>query len=294
MAVSRLAPGVEIVDVAGLGLAVRTPDGEFLRVDTGGVAAKDLLARLEGGPEGSQELESLVRAFEDAGYAGCAGSPAGQALAGRAVLVLGDEPLAGDFARRVAAEGADVTRLCPADVDALAEQATHGPEGMPTVVVWCLDSPATPGLWDAADTLPAKGVGWLRCHREGFQAWLEPLAAGPGDVTSADVRLRRLAVSPAHRELAAYWEGRRTAESGAPGTAASAALIAELLTADLLAWADGRLRTGRLPVRRRLRRVDLRDLSVSEHPVLPVPRVAPLPPPRTHRAAGISSGGTSR
>ncbi|MEU0688822.1 hypothetical protein [Streptomyces uncialis] len=290
MAVSRLAPGVEIVDVAGAGLAVRTPDGEFLRVDTGEVAAGELLARLEGGPEGSRQLERLVRAFEDAGYAG---ARAGKALEGSVVLVLGDEALAGDVARRAAAEGAEVTRLRPDDVDAMAEQGSGTPDGPPTVVVWCLDSPVGPGLWDAADRLPAQGVAWLRCHREGFQAWLEPLAAEPGDVTSADVRLRRLAATPAHRELAAYWEGRRTAETGVPGTAASAALIAELLTEDLIAWAGGRRRTGSLPVRRRLRRIDLRDLRVGEHPVLPVPRVAPLLAHSTP-TAGSSPAGARR
>ncbi len=133
------------------------------------------------------------------------------------------------------------------------------------------------GLWDAADRLPEHGVAWLRCHREGRQAYVEPVAAAPGDVTSAHVRSRRLAATPAHRELAAYWSGPRT--SGAPVrlTPPAATLIAALLADDLARWATGAPDTAGLPARRRLRRVDLRTLTVTEHPVLPVPEVAPIP-----------------
>lgn len=131
---------------------------------------------------------------------------------------------------------------------------------------------------------------------------IEPLAAAPGDVTSRHIRLRRLAATPAHRELAAYWAGHRTPDTGPHPTEASAALIAALLTADLIAWAEaeaeagevegaavGTIRAAVLPVRRRLRRIDLRDLTLTEHPVLPVPDVAPLPAPaavRTRAGAG--------
>ncbi|MEU8674855.1 hypothetical protein [Streptomyces sp. NPDC048560] len=280
MTVRRLAPGVELVTVPGQGLAVRTQDGEFLRVDTGQVAARELVARFEGGRAGSPELEKLVAAFEAAGYAGSEGVPgecAALPLTGRAVYVLGDKPMTDDLARRAAEEGADVRRPGREEIAALAEHGGVLTDGKPAVVVWCLDSPVPEGLWDAADRLPAQGIGWLRCHREGFQAWIEPLAAEAGDVTAADVRLRRLAASPAHRELAAYWAGHRTSEVRGRGAEAGTALIVELLTADLLAWAAGRRTEGGLPPRRRLRRVDLRDLKVAEHPVLPVPAVAPMP-----------------
>lgn len=285
MTVSRLLPGVEIVTVPGRGLAVRTQDGAFLRIDTGEVAAEDLLARFgaDGPVERSPALERLVEAFEEAGYARSVGGR--RPLEGRTVFVLGDEPLTGALARRAAAEGADVQSVDAEQVAAMAEGgaglADDADAGASAAVVWCLDAPVPVGLWDSADRLPGIGIGWLRCHREGLQAWVEPLASQPGDVTSRDVRLRRLAATPAHHELAAYWAGLRTPEADRAGTEASAALIAELLTADLVAWADG----GRLPVRRRLRCLDLRDLTVTEHPVLPVPQVAPLSSPGGRRGA---------
>jgi hypothetical protein len=55
-------------------------------------------------------------------------------------------------------------------------------------------------------------------------------------------------------------------------------VLAALLADDLSRWITGAPDTGGgLPVRRRLRRVDLRTLTVTEHPVLPVPDVAPMP-----------------
>ncbi|MEV4683507.1 hypothetical protein [Streptomyces kurssanovii] len=288
MATARLAPGVALVTVPGQGLAVRTPDGEFLRVDTGAVAPDAVVAHLTGGhgrpaltgtgrpdhgpaataPGPSApgadggELAGLVAAFDDAGFlvreeAGIRGP-----LAGRTVVVLGDDVLTEPLTRFVRAEAGEVRRATR--LTDLADEPS------PDAVVWCLDSPVPHGLWDEADRLPARGAGWLRCHREGTTAWLEPLAAAPGDVTSADVRLRRLAATPAHRELAAYWAASCTHDTGPAHTAASAALTACLLTADLIAWASGRGGS------RRLRRVDLRDLTVDEHTVLPVPAVAPL------------------
>jgi hypothetical protein len=288
VATARLAPGVALVTVPGQGLAVRTPDGEFLRVDTGTAAPDAVVAHLtrghgRPGPTGADpsahgpaatgsgssaagsydgELEALVGAFGDAGFLAPEEDGVRGPLAGRTVVVLGDDVLTEPLTRFVQAEGGEVRHATR-----LTDQSEETP---PDAVVWCLDSPAPHGLWDDADRLPARGVGWLRCHREGATAWLEPLAAALGDVTSADVRLRRLAATPAHRELAAYWAGSCTDDTGPAHTAASAALTACLLTADLIAWAAGRGGS------RRLRRVDLRDLTVDEHTVLPVPAVAPL------------------
>ncbi|SCF98190.1 hypothetical protein GA0115255_114322 [Streptomyces sp. Ncost-T6T-2b] len=199
--------------------------------------------------------------------------------------------LTGPVARCAGAEGAEVQPITPNKVAELVRTTPdHRTEGR-LAVVWCLDSPVPEGLWDAADGLPDRRIAWLRCHREGSHSWTEPLAAAPGDVTSRHVRLRRLAATPAHRELAAYWAGHRTPDTGPHPTGASASLIAALLTADLIAWAEaegtgggggvggtGRQSAG-LPARRRLRRIDLRDLTFTEHPVLPVPDVAPLPAP---------------
>ncbi|GAA3905304.1 hypothetical protein GCM10022244_14310 [Streptomyces gulbargensis] len=306
MARSQLAPGVEIVAVGEDGLAVRTADGEFLRVRTGDADGDALRARLAGtapaaapddtdapgaggdahaGPRtgSAPELDRLVAAFDAAGYLATPGPPdaarpghaerhaAAWPAHRRAVVLLGDPVLTGPLARLLRASGADPRPGTPGE-PLPADTAA---------VVWCLDGPVPDGLWDEADRLPERNIAWLRGHREGWQAYVEPVAALPGDVTSAHVRARRLAATPAHRELAAYWSGPRT--SGAPVrlTAPAAALLAALLADDLARWATGAPDTGPLPARRRLRRVDLRTLTVTEHPVLPVPDVAR--PPATAR-----------
>ncbi|MET9803862.1 hypothetical protein [Streptomyces sp. NPDC006368] len=337
MATARLAPGTVLVTVPGRGLAVRTPDGTFLRVDTGAVDAQALVDHLTTGRPDVPGLGPLVTAFEDAGYARRADDTP-PPLHGRTVVVLGDPELTGPLTRCVRDAGATV-RTDLAEIDTPAPGAPVSGTGAPacgadtpvsghdlasgtrtpvpgtgtpvpgagtpvsragapvpgrtpvsgapalgagigapgrTAVVWCLDRPGDAALWQEADRLPARGIAWLRCHREGAHAWLEPLACAPGDVTSAHVRLRRLAATPAHRELAAYWAGHRTPDRTPAHTEASAALTAALLTGDLIAWANG----APLSVRRRLRRIDLRDLTVTEHPVLPVPDVAPLDAPR--------------
>ncbi|MFJ7413238.1 hypothetical protein ACIQWZ_20830 [Streptomyces sp. NPDC098077] len=300
---SRLAPGTGIVTVPGGAPVLRTSGGEFLRIDTGGVAAEDLVRRLTGEEapgEGADAtgLARLVAAFEAGGHA--VSTPPRAPLDGRTVHVLGAPVLTEPLARCARAEGAEVHRTTPDGVAELVRATPErGAQGS-VAVVWCLDSPVPEGLWDTADRLPGRRTAWLRCHREGVHCWTEPLAAVPGDVTSRHVRLRRLAATPAHRELAAYWAGHRTPDTGPHPSEASAALIAALLTADLIAWAEaeaeaeaevrvgagegvpagaGPGRAAVLPARRRLRRIDLRDLTLTEHPVLPVPDVAPLPAP---------------
>ncbi|MEU3057329.1 hypothetical protein [Streptomyces griseus] len=307
---SRLAPGTGIVTAPGAGPVLRTSGGEFLRIDTGGVDAETLVRRLVGEEtpdEGAYtaELARLIEAFEEGGHAVTARPRA--PLAGRTVHVLGDPVLTGPVARCAAAEGAEIREATPDRVAELARATPDRSADGRVAVVWCLDSPVPEGLWDTADRLPGQGIAWLRCHREGAHVWTEPLASAPGDVTARHVRLRRLAATAAHRELAAYWAGHRTPDTGPHPTEASAALIAGLLTADLIAWAEAEagaaIRPGGsagagaeapvgpsgptgLPPRRRLRRIDLRDLTVTEHPVLPVPDVAPLPAPTPVTARG--------
>lgn len=280
MSRSRLVPGVEVVAVPGRGLAVRTAEGEFLTVRTRGADEDALLSLLSGADEApaDEELNRVVRAFEEAGYLTDGPRRPEWPAARRAVRLLGDPALTAPLSAHLAALGAE-PRTTPA-----ASAPGAPPDTLddllrddPAAVVWCLDGPVPDGLWDAADRLPERGVAWLRCHREGWQAYVEPLAAAPGDVTSAHVRARRLAATPAHRELAAYWSGPRT--SGAPVrlTAPAAAVLAALLADDLSRWATGAPGTGGLPTRRRLRCVDLRTLTVTERPVLPVPPVVPTP-----------------
>ncbi|MEU1574095.1 hypothetical protein ABZ519_23630 [Streptomyces collinus] len=278
MSHSRLAPGAEVVAVPGRGLAVRTPEGDFLTVRTGDADEGLLLSRLTGDgatPRTDTELDRVIRGFEQAGFLADGLPPAEWPADRRHIRLIGDPALTGPLAAHLTALGADprtapAGTTPPADVDDLLATA-------PAAVVWCLDGPVPDGLWDAADRLPGHGVAWLRCHREGWQAYVEPVAAAPGDVTSAHIRSRRLAATPAYRELAAYWTGPRTL--GAPVRLAvpAATLLAALLADDLTRWATAAPDTAGLPARRRLRRVDLRTLTVTEHPVLPVPDVASMP-----------------
>ncbi|MFJ8233575.1 hypothetical protein ACIQ9E_27020 [Streptomyces sp. NPDC094448] len=295
----RLKPGTALVAVPGRGLALRTPDGTFLRVDTADVPEEDLLRLFGGGPLATPEpppaagpvplpdaapatrtaptatepehtpaSDRLLAAFEDAGYATRDPAPAGdRPLTGTTLLLLGDPVLTRPVARLVRAAGAEPV---PTAADDLPTRAVAGAR---TAVVWCLDRPVPPGLWDRADRLSRDGVLWARCHREGAEAWLEPPASGPYGTTSADIRLRRLAATPAHRELAAYWAGSRTPDNGPRHTEASAACTAALLVHDLVT----RLRLGPDRTPPVLRRIDLRDLTTTAHPVLPVPECAPLP-----------------
>ncbi|MGA4979119.1 hypothetical protein [Streptomyces cinereoruber] len=275
MSRNRLVPGVEVVAVPGRGLAVRTAEGEFLSVRTRHADENALLSLLSGdhAVPVDGELRRVLRGFEEAGYLTDAVPAPHWPAARRDVRLLGDPALTGPLAAHLTALGAE-PRTTPAASPTTTEDLL---EGDPAAVVWCLDGPVPDGLWDAADRLPEHGVAWLRCHREGRQAYVEPLAAAPGDVTSAHVRARRLAATPAHRELAAYWNGPRTSGEPVRLTVPAAALLAALLADDLARWATGAPDTTGLPARRRLRRVDLRTLTVTEHAVLPVPAVAPMP-----------------
>jgi hypothetical protein len=271
---SRLAPGVEIVPVPGRGLALRTAEGEFLGVRTKDADEDALLAVLSGAAPApvDGELGRVLAAFEEAGYLTEEPPRPEWPAARRRVRLLGDRVLTAPLAAQLAALGAE-----PHTSDAQPRHLDDLLRDDPAAVVWCLDGPVPDGLWDAADRLPGHGVAWLRCHREGRQAYVEPPAVAPGDVTSAHVRARRLAATPAHRELAAYWAGPRTTGAPSDATGPAAALIAALLADDLSRWATDAPDTTGLPARRRLRRVDLGTLTVTEHPVLPVPDVAPTP-----------------
>ena len=278
MSHSRLVPGAEVVAVPGRGLAVRTPEGEFLTVRTGDADERLLLSRLTGDasvPRADTELDRVVRGFEQAGFLADGVPPAEWPADRRHIRLIGDPVLTGPLGAHLTAMGADphtapAVTTSPVHVDDLLATA-------PAAVVWCLDGPVPDGLWDAADRLPEHGVAWLRCHREGWQAYVEPVAADPGDVTSAHIRARRLAATPAYRELSAYWSGPRTLGTPVRLAVPAATLLAALLADDLSLWATGAPGSSGLPARRRLRRVDLRTLTVTEHPVLPVPDVAAMP-----------------
>ncbi|MER5555374.1 hypothetical protein ABT001_27520 [Streptomyces sp. NPDC002793] len=275
----QLAPGVEVVAVPGRNLAVRTADGEFLSVRTRDADQEALLSMLSGtgGASDGDELGPVVRAFADAGYLVAEPERPEWPAARRPVRLLGDAALTEPLAGHLAALGAEPRTTASALGDVTPTTVEDLLEGNPAAVVWCLDGPVPDGLWDAADRLPEHDVAWLRCHHEGWQAYVEPLAVAPGDVTAAHIRARRLAATPAHRELSAYWSGPRTTGVPVRLTVPAAALLAALLADDLGRWATGAPDTAGLPARRRLRQVDLRTLTVTEHPVLPVPAVARMP-----------------
>ncbi|MDT0610431.1 hypothetical protein [Streptomyces lancefieldiae] len=280
MSHSRLAPGAEVVAVPGRGLAVRTPEGEFLSVRTGGADEDVLLSLLTGltTTPVDEEVARVVAAFEKAGYLAEQPLRAQWPVARRDIRLLGDPVLTEPLAVQLAALGARpfTTRAVTAS-DSSPGGIEDLLDGNPSAVVWCLDGPVPDGLWDNADGLPEHDVAWLRCHREGWQAYVEPVAAAPGDVTSAHVRSRRLAATPAHRELAAYWSGPRTTGTPVRLAPPAATLLAALLADSLHRWATDAPDVAGIPARRRLRCVDLRTLIVTEHPVLPVPDVAPMP-----------------
>nr|BFE85332.1 hypothetical protein GCM10020093_079330 [Planobispora longispora] len=153
---------------------------------------------------------------------------------------------------------------------------------MPTgyaAVTWCCDG-HPPAEWTSLDALlTRRGIAWQRCSVEGATIVVEPVALGPDDVTHADVRARRLAASESPEHLLAYWtaSGEERRRGPSPIGPAQAAFVAAVLAADLadqVARADG---AGRRAVTgaRRLRLVDSVELTVTDHPILPLPPSSP-------------------
>lgn len=117
----------------------------------------------------------------------------------------------------------------------------------------------------------------LDVHAEGAQWFIHPLRTEDSDPTSAQVRRRRLAASPAHQALDSWWklaglDPRRHGPAEILHRAihqlcpTGAALIAWHLTEIVESW--GR---GALDPRRSLTIVDSNTLEVSTHPVLAHP-----------------------
>ncbi|MBB0247418.1 hypothetical protein FNQ90_25670, partial [Streptomyces alkaliphilus] len=132
----------------------------------------------------------------------------------RDVRVVGDPATADAVVRALRALGAGARTAGPADPAA----------DRPSAVVLCAvpsvpiggageaggaeTTEAVPDIdHELADRLFELGIPRQYCHREGAIVWMEPPALAPGDVTAAHVRARRLATTPAHRELAAHWSG---------------------------------------------------------------------------------------
>lgn len=286
-----LGPGVTVFGVPDRGLALRTAHGEFLEINTDEATMRALPDALRGTASTCATVERVVQAILTENPAGAqpqSGVTPGLG-AGWRVLVLGDGALAQHMCEALAAAGAQ-PRI------GTCAQARNGATDVAAVrdtdaVLALADGPAPPE-WSELDVLPGRGIAWQRCSREGMQVLLEPVAATEGDVLHAHVRYRRRAVSIAYRELDGYWQASATGTAvhgPSPLGELEARFVAALAAADLRAWAHGSQRTGRpgwvpgttdrrtrtLPPARRLRRIDLRDLTVTDHPVLPVPPVEP-------------------
>ncbi|MBB0233076.1 hypothetical protein FOE67_27180, partial [Streptomyces calidiresistens] len=195
--------------------------------------------------------------------------------------MVGDPATAAAVARALRALGAGARTDGSADPAAdrpsavvLCAVPAEGPAGAPASAPG-KDAPRIDH--ELADRLLELGIPRQYCHREGWTVWIEPPALAAGDVTAAHVRARRLAATPAHRELAAHWRGAAVEEPAPPLTVDHRDLLASLLAADLAeACGAPPADPGLPPARRRLRRLDPVTGTVTAHAVLPVPAVAPF------------------
>ncbi|GGS61787.1 hypothetical protein GCM10010156_20630 [Planobispora rosea] len=259
MALRTFAPGVEIFPVAGE-TVLRTPSGEFLRVNR---ELGDDPDRMDPETLGAFEARGLVTAPGPSRWPG-------------PVTVVGDGAIAAALRGLLDRMGAEVIHaddLRPSALDPDLSPADCA------AVVWCCDG-HPPEAWATLDTLlTRRGIAWQRCSVEGATIVIEPVALGPDDVTHADVRARRLAASESPEHLLAYWtasgEDRRRGPS--PIGPAQAAFVAALLAADLADQVGGADGAGRRAAAgaRRLRLVDSVELTVTDHPILPLPPVEP-------------------
>ncbi|WP_198664104.1 hypothetical protein [Jiangella endophytica] len=190
-------------------------------------------------------------------------------------------------AELVAREGRDADRRWPAarrdvclvgageTVDALAEALSGwgiepvagGPDGLaapPRLVIAVAETPRERAHWGELDTLPARGIAWLRGYREGETCFVDPLAVTTGDPGSEQVRRRRLAASSVPRELAVWQRAVASAPAPLP-VAARTLLLARVLTV-ALAWAQDAPALDAF--RRTLWKLVAPSMTITEHPVL--------------------------
>ncbi|GGE78607.1 hypothetical protein [Nesterenkonia cremea] len=118
-------------------------------------------------------------------------------------------------------------------------------------------------------------------HAEGAQWYLHPLRLAPEDPTPEQVLRRRLAATPAHQALNAWWRLAGVGTAAPPEEVLHRVNLAPSpLDATVVAWHAAQVITNWLADpdssltarwRRRLSIVDTVTLQVTEHPVLPHP-----------------------
>lgn len=224
-----------LVDAQGTEV-VRVSSGRFLRLQAPPSALLDVLAGIPGGDEGSvayaERLRSVVASRED--------EEAQRRWPGmrRGVAVVGEGPIVDSTAEALAGWGVAVTRH--PDPQALFDMLAEHDQSWSLVIAYA-DSPAERVGWERLDTLPGRGLAWLRAYREGENCFVDPICVSEDDPGAEQVSRRRRAASQAPRELLS-WQG-AAGVAGRAGTAEpmspaeSTLLLGRLLTV-ALAWAQ--------------------------------------------------------
>ncbi|WP_052542854.1 hypothetical protein, partial [Cryobacterium roopkundense] len=205
----------DIIDTAN-GTAVRTSDGVFLRLTGSPIPVWQLHALAGGrdvaldaaGQASWQRVHSAVTTRHEHDAAPTWPTPKSR------VLIVCTEPALAHLAADLAELGADVRSLDvtgvydSVDLGSVIEITQALTEFRPALVIWLAGGLPPRALWDNLDTLPFRGVAWLRVHREGSQLWVDPLSLDMTDPSSAQVMKRRLAASGTAEELASWLEAR--------------------------------------------------------------------------------------
>lgn len=238
-----IAPGHQVFRGLDGGWRYATPDEEFVRVD----GPDEVLAMLADPPhDPGPRFAQLVGALTDRGVLVADVADVAAAPPVARVRVEGNGPIADR-----------VRELIGAAVDA-------EPEVVVSVAGWVPDEE-----WRARDIeLREQGVAWHRVHAEGTGLVLGPFSVPGATASYRDTRGRRLAAAPVPDELLGLWAhlAGPTAAPPPPVPAPTAAVAAGLVAADVLAHVRG------APIPSAGYQLVLaEDLTITRHPVLPLP-----------------------
>lgn len=277
----RLLPGYHLLPSSGSWVLFR-PDGRFVRLKIRPELCEALAIALSDAPPfysaaepAAQEIDDLLAQFLAEGLllaeeAGTEDHETQQSAPSLAVVVQGDDAIAGRLCELLSAEGIDTAREASGSFERLAEVAADLAAGiLVNGAGWLPDH-----RFQATDTwCRARGIAWHGYYAEGDRLHLGPFWL-PGDSRTtpyADVRARQLAASVHPQGLEDYWRYLEAGELVAPLEPLrhwEAALVAGTLAADLIAHANGAMPPShghQLAYHRSTGRWQW-------HPVLPVPR----------------------